>query len=240
MTAAASRARLGRRTLGRHLRRCAARSALVVVVARARRASATSAASQLAAMAYFGIAAGGLTVLTGLNGQISLGHGALMAVGAYTTALCSRTGEPVAAVLVARARRGARHARSSAPWSASPPPGCTAPTSPARRWRWPSRCRASRSTSATSSAASRASGCVLPEIPTLGARRGYFLTGSDLDPHRVPRLPRLAHAARRLRAARQPRRAAASGAAGGPCATTRSPPSSPASTSAAPGSRPSW
>ena len=38
-------------------------------------------------MAYLGIAAGGLTVLTGLNGQISLGHGALMAVGAYTTAL---------------------------------------------------------------------------------------------------------------------------------------------------------
>jgi branched-chain amino acid transport system permease protein len=44
-------------------------------------------AVQLTEMAYLGIAAGGLTVLTGLNGQISLGHGALMAVGAYTTAL---------------------------------------------------------------------------------------------------------------------------------------------------------
>jgi branched-chain amino acid transport system permease protein len=43
--------------------------------------------SQFATMAYFGIAAGGLTVLTGLNGQLSLGHGALMAVGAYTTAV---------------------------------------------------------------------------------------------------------------------------------------------------------
>ncbi|NYV76843.1 branched-chain amino acid ABC transporter permease, partial [Streptomyces sp. UH6] len=43
--------------------------------------------SQLASMAYLGIAAGGLTVLTGLNGQLSLGHGAFMAVGAYTTAL---------------------------------------------------------------------------------------------------------------------------------------------------------
>jgi branched-chain amino acid transport system permease protein len=43
--------------------------------------------TQLAAMAYLGIAAGGLTVLTGINGQISLGHGALMAVGAYTSAL---------------------------------------------------------------------------------------------------------------------------------------------------------
>src|SRR5262249_3894500 len=43
--------------------------------------------SQLATMAYYGVAIGGLTVLTGLNGQLSLGHGALMAVGAYTTAL---------------------------------------------------------------------------------------------------------------------------------------------------------
>ena len=43
--------------------------------------------SQLAAMAYFVPAVAGLTVLTGINGQISLGHGALMAVGAYTTAL---------------------------------------------------------------------------------------------------------------------------------------------------------
>jgi branched-chain amino acid transport system permease protein len=43
--------------------------------------------SQFATMAYLGIAIGGLTVLTGLNGQLSLGHGALMAVGAYTTAL---------------------------------------------------------------------------------------------------------------------------------------------------------
>ncbi|WP_101525210.1 branched-chain amino acid ABC transporter permease [Nocardioides houyundeii] len=42
---------------------------------------------QMAEMAYLGIAVGGLTVLTGLNGQLSLGHGALMAFGAYTTAL---------------------------------------------------------------------------------------------------------------------------------------------------------
>ena len=45
---------------------------------------------QLATMAYYAIAVGGLTVLTGLNGQLSLGHGALMAVGAYTTALMSQ------------------------------------------------------------------------------------------------------------------------------------------------------
>lgn len=42
---------------------------------------------QFAQLSFFVIAAAGLTVLTGLNGQISLGHGALMAVGAYTTAL---------------------------------------------------------------------------------------------------------------------------------------------------------
>jgi len=44
-------------------------------------------ASQLASMAYYVPAVAGLTVLTGINGQISLGHGALMAVGAYTTAV---------------------------------------------------------------------------------------------------------------------------------------------------------
>ena len=43
--------------------------------------------SQLGELAYFIPAVAGLTVLTGLNGQISLGHGALMAVGAYTTAV---------------------------------------------------------------------------------------------------------------------------------------------------------
>jgi branched-chain amino acid transport system permease protein len=41
----------------------------------------------LAEIAIFVIAAAGLTVLTGINGQLSLGHGALMAVGAYTTSL---------------------------------------------------------------------------------------------------------------------------------------------------------
>src|SRR5205807_3112499 len=42
---------------------------------------------RLATAAYYFAAVAGLTVLTGLNGQISLGHGALMAVGAYTAAL---------------------------------------------------------------------------------------------------------------------------------------------------------
>jgi branched-chain amino acid transport system permease protein len=57
-------------------------------------------AVQLTQMAYLGIAAGGLTVLTGLNGQISLGHGALMAVGAYTTALLI-SDDPVVPLVVA-------------------------------------------------------------------------------------------------------------------------------------------
>ena len=66
--------------------------------------------SQLATLSYYAIAAGGLTVLTGMNGQISLGHGALMAVGAYTTALFLSAEEPlplpvilIAAILVATA-----------------------------------------------------------------------------------------------------------------------------------------
>ena len=37
---------------------------------------------QIATMAYYFVAVAGLTVLTGQNGQVSLGHGALMAVGA--------------------------------------------------------------------------------------------------------------------------------------------------------------
>ena len=42
---------------------------------------------QLASGAYYFAVLAGLTVLTGSSGQISLGHGALMAVGAYTVCL---------------------------------------------------------------------------------------------------------------------------------------------------------
>ena len=42
---------------------------------------------ELAAVGLFAVAAAGLTILIGLNGQLSLGHGALMAVGGYTTSL---------------------------------------------------------------------------------------------------------------------------------------------------------
>jgi branched-chain amino acid transport system permease protein len=57
---------------------------------------------QLATVAYYFAALAGLTVLTGLNGQISLGHGALMAVGAYATALLvGRAGWALAPALAA-------------------------------------------------------------------------------------------------------------------------------------------
>ena len=43
--------------------------------------------TQLATGAYYFAVLAGLTVLAGSSGKISLGHGALMAVGAYTVAL---------------------------------------------------------------------------------------------------------------------------------------------------------
>jgi branched-chain amino acid transport system permease protein len=59
---------------------------------------------RLASGAYYFAALAGLTVLTGLNGQISLGHGALMAVGAYTVALLTaRAGWSLAPALAASA-----------------------------------------------------------------------------------------------------------------------------------------
>jgi branched-chain amino acid transport system permease protein len=47
-----------------------------------------SADTRLVAQAfYIGVAAMGLNILTGYNGQVSIGHGAFFGVGAYTTAL---------------------------------------------------------------------------------------------------------------------------------------------------------
>ncbi len=88
-------------TLVRHLALAAIGLVLVVVVIES---SSAFRHTQLTEMAYFGIAAGGLTVLTGINGQLSLGHGALMAIGAYTAALLLQGPEPavpVVGVLVA-------------------------------------------------------------------------------------------------------------------------------------------
>jgi branched-chain amino acid transport system permease protein len=56
---------------------------------------------QIAEIAVDVTAVAGLTVLTGLSGQISLGNGAFMAIGAYTTALLLlHLGWPFIAVLV--------------------------------------------------------------------------------------------------------------------------------------------
>ena len=44
---------------------------------------------ELAYVGVYAIALLGLNVLTGFAGQISLGHGAFMAIGAYTTAILS-------------------------------------------------------------------------------------------------------------------------------------------------------
>lgn len=83
-------------TLTRHL--LLALLGLVVVVL-VLESTSTFRNAQLAAMAYLGIAAGGLTLLTGLNGQLSLGHGAFMAIGAYTTALLYQDAEPLLPVV---------------------------------------------------------------------------------------------------------------------------------------------
>jgi branched-chain amino acid transport system permease protein len=55
---------------------------------------------QIASVGYYIVAVAGLTVLTGLNGQISLGHGALMMVGAYTAALLLDNEDPLPLVVV--------------------------------------------------------------------------------------------------------------------------------------------
>jgi branched-chain amino acid transport system permease protein len=55
---------------------------------------------QIANVGYYVVAVAGLTVLTGLNGQISLGHGALMMVGAYTCALLLERDKPLPLVIV--------------------------------------------------------------------------------------------------------------------------------------------
>src|SRR5215471_20531338 len=59
-------------------------------------------------IAYYTIAAIGLNVLVGYQGQVSLGHGALFAIGAYASALLTtRAGLPVwIAMFVAAAIAG--------------------------------------------------------------------------------------------------------------------------------------
>ena len=83
---------------------------------------------QIAEVAVYVVAVAGFTFLIGLSGQISIGHGAFMAVGAYVAALLIiHLNWPLPLVLVAAAAAQ----RWSAGFSASRPPGCTDHTSPA-------------------------------------------------------------------------------------------------------------
>ncbi|MGH7903310.1 MAG: branched-chain amino acid ABC transporter permease [Candidatus Dormibacteraceae bacterium] len=71
-------------TLGRHLLLAAGAAVLLLLLSYAVDAYADY---NLAGIAIFAIAAAGLNLVTGVNGQLSLGHGALMAIGAYTTSV---------------------------------------------------------------------------------------------------------------------------------------------------------
>ncbi len=107
---------------------------------------------QLAYGAYYFAALAGLTVLAGSSGQISLGHGALMAVGAYTVALLignegwsltPRAGRAV--TVISGAGRGPARRRRQ--------PAARARTWRARRSRSRSACRRWRTSSPRRSAA---------------------------------------------------------------------------------------
>ena len=81
-----------RRTDGRARRSRAVRSALAMPAGRRRCClplswSATTATFQLTLALVYAIAMLGLNILTGYNGQFSLGHGAFYAIGAYTAAI---------------------------------------------------------------------------------------------------------------------------------------------------------
>jgi branched-chain amino acid transport system permease protein len=92
---------LARQTLLRHLAIALVAGLVLWLVTNA---ASPYANLQIATMSYYFVAVAGLTVLTGQNGQISLGHGALMAVGAYTTVkLGAAVSWPLTALLVAAA-----------------------------------------------------------------------------------------------------------------------------------------
>lgn len=86
--------------LGRHLRGLLIGAVVVVVLLEL---LSPFRVSQVATLSYYVVACAGLTLLTGINGQISLGHGALMAIGAYTTALLLPAGVPFVVAILAGA-----------------------------------------------------------------------------------------------------------------------------------------
>ncbi len=72
------------RTLWRHL---AAAAVLAVILLALTNVASSFRNYQIAEVAVYVVAVAGLTFLIGLSGQISIGHGAFMAVGAYIAAL---------------------------------------------------------------------------------------------------------------------------------------------------------
>ena len=83
-------------------------------------------AQQFAYVGIYFIALLGLNLLTGFTGQISLGHGAFMLIGGYTTAILMSNQEPAARVRRSRSSRTtcgtsgrSRSPGSSPAWSAS-------------------------------------------------------------------------------------------------------------------------
>ena len=95
------RARATAHTLARHV---VGAVLLGLVLLAVTSASSTFRDYQIANVAAYVVAVSGLTVLVGLSGQISIGHGAFMAVGAYIAALLIiHLNWPVALVLVTAA-----------------------------------------------------------------------------------------------------------------------------------------
>ena len=190
--------------------------------------------TQLASMAYLGIAAGGLTVLTGVNGQLSLGHGALMAIGAYTSALLLPDRESsvpltvvvlaaVVVTLVVGTAVGLAAARLHGPYLA----GATLALAVAV----PGIALYFKETLG----GEQGLRVVMPDIPVWLLDAVFFVTGQDLTRSRFTAYVGVADAASWSSCCWPTSAPVAPGGAGGPCATTRSPRSWPASTSAARG-----
>ncbi|MFC7615223.1 hypothetical protein ACFQV2_18640 [Actinokineospora soli] len=93
---------------------------------------------RIATVGYLLLAVAGLTVLTGLTGQISLGHGAFLFIGAYTVALLV-VHVPSLPFWVDLLAAGAA-AGLAGVLTGARRPACTGRTSRARRSPWPSGC----------------------------------------------------------------------------------------------------
>ena len=143
--------------------------------------------SQFTFVAIYFIALLGLNILTGYNGQISLGHGAFMGIGAYVAAMLiarparARGAAADAAGLAAARRRdapdlhdparGADHRGHRLPVRPARRSGSAASRSRSRRSRWRCRCRGreERSTDVTGGG-----GGLVLNLPTRPVRLGHL------------------------------------------------------------------